>query len=227
VTYGLTDDCDFQARNVRQSVEGTDYELYHKGEKLIAVHLIVPGKHNVLNSLGAFAASMLMGIAPEVAAAALAGFSGAKRRFETKGKENGIWIVDDYAHHPTEICATLQAARETGAKRIICVFQPHRYTRTKLLYDEFCRCFGNCDKLILTHTYSAGEKPIPGISSQGLANSIQTVTGKDVMYIDSFARAEEYLYKNCREGDLVITMGAGDVFRIGEELVREFREVEK
>ena len=227
VTYGLTDDCDFQARNVRQSVEGTDYELYHKGEKLIAVHLIVPGKHNVLNSLGAFAASMLMGIAPEVAAAALAGFSGAKRRFETKGKENGIWIVDDYAHHPTEIGATLQAARETGAKRIICVFQPHRYTRTKLLYDEFCRCFDNCDKLILTHTYSAGEKPIPGISSQGLANSIQTVTGKDVMYIDSFARAEEYLYKNCREGDLVITMGAGDVFRIGEELVREFREVEK
>ena len=227
VTYGLTDDCDFQARDIRQSVDGTDYDLYNNGKKLTTIHLIVPGRHNVLNSLGAFASATLMGIAPDMAAAALAGFSGAKRRFETKGKENGIWIVDDYAHHPTEICATLQAAKETRAQRIICVFQPHRYTRTKLLYEEFCHSFSNCDKLILTHIYSAGENPIPGISSQGLAESIRVTTGQDVSYIDSFSRVEEYLYKNCREGDLVITMGAGDVFRIGEELVREFREVEK
>ena len=227
VTYGLTDDCDFQARNVRYSTEGTDYDLYHGGEKLLAVRLVVPGRHNVLNSLGAIAAAVQMGISPEAAAAALAGFSGAKRRFETKGKENGIWVVDDYAHHPTEIAATLQAAKETGAQRIVCVFQPHRYTRTKLLHEEFCKCFTNCDKLILTHIYSAGEKPIPGISSEGLAEAIRYTTGQDVMFIDSFSRVEEYLYKNCKAGDLLITMGAGDVFRIGEELVKEFQQVEK
>lgn len=227
VTYGLTEECIYQAKNIRHSIDGTDYELYHKGEKLTDVHLIVPGRHNVLNSLGAFAAAMLMGIAPDVIVAALAKFSGAKRRFETKGKENGIWVVDDYAHHPTEIAATLQAAKETGARRIVCVFQPHRYTRTKLLYDEFCNCFGNCDKLILTHIYSAGEQPIPGISGKLLAESVQQTTGQDVVFIDSFARVEEYLYKNCEKGDLVITMGAGDVFKIGEELVKEFQEVEK
>jgi len=227
VTYGMTEDCDFQARNVRYSIEGTDYDLYCKGEKCCTVHLIVPGRHNVLNSLGAFAAATLMGISTEAIVPALAKFSGAKRRFETKGKENGIWVVDDYAHHPTEIGATLLAAKETGAKRIVCVFQPHRYSRTKLLYDEFCKCFSNCDKLILTHIYSAGEKAIPGISSRGLAESIQTVTGQDVICIDNFSRVEEYLFKNCEAGDLVITMGAGDVFKIGEELVREFREVEK
>jgi UDP-N-acetylmuramate--alanine ligase len=177
--------------------------------------------------VGAFAAAALIGISPETSAAALAKFSGAKRRFETKGKENGIWIVDDYAHHPTEIIATLQAAKETGAKRIVCVFQPHRYSRTKLLYEEFCKCFTNCDKLILTHIYSAGEDPIPGVSSRGLAESIKVTTGQDVIYIENFARVEEHLFKNCKEGDLVITMGAGDVFRIGEELVKEFRQIEK
>ncbi len=227
ITYGLTEDCDYYAKNIRHSVEGTEYDLYHGGAKLISVHLIVPGRHNVLNSLGAFAAASLMGILPKVSVAALAKFSGAKRRFETKGKENGIWIVDDYAHHPTEIMATLQAAKETGAKRIVCVFQPHRYSRTKLLYEEFCKCFTNCDKLILTHIYSAGEAPIPGVSGRGLAESIKVTTGQDVMYIDSFYRVEEHLFKNCHEGDLVITMGAGDVFRIGEELVKEFRQVEK
>ncbi len=201
--------------------------MYHKGEKLVSVHLIVPGRHNVLNSLGAFATATLMGISPEVSVSALKKFSGAKRRFETKGKENGVWIVDDYAHHPTEIMATLQAAKETGAKRIVCVFQPHRYSRTKLLYDEFCKCFTNCDKLILTHVYSAGEDPIAGINSRNLAESIKVTTGQDVTYIESFSRLEEHLFKNCREGDLVITMGAGDVFRVGEELVKEYRQVEK
>lgn len=227
VTYGLTEECDYYAKDICYSVEGTNYDVYNKGKKLASVHLIVPGRHNVLNSLGAFAASVLMGIFPETIVGALAKFSGAKRRFETKGKENGIWVVDDYAHHPTEIGATLQAAKETGAKRIVCVFQPHRYTRTKLLYEEFCKCFGNCDKLILTHIYSAGEDPIPGVSGKNLAESIKVTTGKDVTYIDSFARLEEYLFKNCKPGDLVITMGAGDVFRIGEELVKEFRQIEK
>jgi UDP-N-acetylmuramate--alanine ligase len=227
ITYGLTEDCDYYAKDICYSVDGTDYDVYNNGKKLASVHLIVPGRHNVLNSLGAFAASVLMGISPETIVGALAKFSGAKRRFETKGKENGIWVVDDYAHHPTEIGATLQAAKETGAKRIVCVFQPHRYTRTKLLYEEFCKCFGNCDKLILTHIYSAGEDPIPGVSGKNLAESIKVTTGKDVTYIDSFARLEEYLFKNCKPGDLVITMGAGDVFRIGEELVKEFRQIEK
>lgn len=181
----------------------------------------------MLDSLGAISAARLMGVPLESIQASLAKFAGARRRFETKGRIDGIWVVDDYAHHPTEINATLKAARETGAKEVVCVFQPHRYTRTKLLHDEFCECFRYCDKLILTHIYSAGEAPIEGVTSKALAADIEKVTGQQVLYIDGFDEVENYLFKTAAAGDLIITMGAGDVFRIGEILLKELREVEK
>ena len=216
ISYGLTEDCDYYAKNIRHTSDGNFYDLYHKGELLGAIKLIIPGRHNVLDSLGAISAARLMGVPLE-----------SIQAFETKGRIDGIWVVDDYAHHPTEINATLKAARETGAKEVVCVFQPHRYTRTKLLHDEFCECFRYCDKLILTHIYSAGEAPIEGVTSKALAADIEKVTGQQVLYIDGFDEVENYLFKTAAAGDLIITMGAGDVFRIGEILLKELREVEK
>ena len=222
LTYGIEgEDADFVAKNITYGVNGTTYDLYCHNELLTQVHFIVPGRHNVLNSMGAFVAAREMGIAMEKILASLAKFGGAKRRFETKGKIEGVWIVDDYAHHPTEIGVTLKAARQTQPKRLLCVFQPHRYTRTQLLFDEFCASFVGCDELIIVDIYAAGEDPIEGVSSAKLAEGIHAATGQKVQYIPRLAKAEEYLQAQAQAGDLIMTIGAGDVFKIGEELVRE------
>lgn len=222
ITYGMEgEDADYTARDIVYGVDGTSYKLYYHGEFLTDVHLIVPGRHNVLNSMGAFAAAREMGIATDSILASLSKFGGAKRRFETKGKVKGVWVVDDYAHHPTEIGVTLKAACQTKPNRLLCVFQPHRYTRTQLLFDEFCQCFTGCDELILTDIYSAGEAPIEGISSEKLAEGVQAALGLNVTYIPKLSKVEEYLETHVQSGDLVMTIGAGDVFKVGEELVRE------
>lgn len=228
VTYGVDGEgADYVARDISYGVNGTSYKLYYKGEFITDVQLIVPGRHNVLNSMGAFAAAREMGIAVDSILASLKKFGGAKRRFETKGKVNGVWVVDDYAHHPTEIGVTLKAARQTQPKRLLCVFQPHRYTRTKLLFDEFCQCFKDCDELVLTDIYAASEEPIAGVSSLHLAEAIKAATGQQVQYIGKLTKAEEYLESMVQPGDLVMTIGAGDVFKIGEELVRELERKSK
>ncbi len=226
ITYGL-EDADYVAKDIHYGVDGTTYKLYYKDEFITDVRLIVPGRHNVLNSVGAFAAAREMGIAEESILASLAKFGGAKRRFETKGKVNGVWVVDDYAHHPTEIEVTLKAARQTQPKRLLCLFQPHRYTRTKLLFNEFCNCFADCDELILTDIYAASEAPIPGITSEALAEGVRKALGKEVTYISRLAKAEEYLEAKAEAGDLIMTVGAGDVFKVGEELVRELERKNK
>ncbi len=226
ITYGL-EDADYVAKDIQYGVDGTTYKLYHKEEFVTDVRLIVPGRHNVLNSVGAFAAAREMGVAKERILASLAKFGGAKRRFETKGKVNGVWVVDDYAHHPTEIEVTLKAARQTQPKRLLCLFQPHRYTRTKLLFNEFCNCFADCDELILTDIYAASETPIPGITSEALAEGVRKALGKEVTYISRLAKAEEYLEAKAEAGDLILTVGAGDVFKVGEELVRELERKNK
>ena len=222
LTYGMEgENADYTARNISYGVAGTSYELYFHDEFVTEVHLVVPGRHNVLNSMGAFAAAREMGIATDKILASLKQFGGAKRRFETKGKVEGVWIVDDYAHHPTEIGVTLKAARQTKPERLLCVFQPHRYTRTQLLFDEFCQSFKDCDELIIVDVYAAGEDPIPGVNSAKLAEGIHAATGQKVQYIPRLAKAEEYLQAMAQAGDLIMTIGAGDVFKIGEELVRE------
>ena len=222
LTYGFEgENADYIAKNITYGEDGTTYALYFQDEFLTEVHLVVPGRHNVLNSMGAFAAAREMGIATEKILASLKKFGGAKRRFETKGKVNGVWVVDDYAHHPTEIGVTIKAALQTKPERLLCVFQPHRYTRTKLLFDEFCQCFKGCDERIIVDVYSAGEDPIAGVSSAKLAEGIQKATGQNVQYVPRLAKAEEYLQAKAQSGDLIMTIGAGDVFKIGEELVRE------
>ena len=228
VTYALDGEtADYIAKDVEYGVNGTTYKLYYQGEFVTEVHLVVPGRHNELNSLGAFAAAREMGITVPAILASLKKFGGAKRRFETKGKVDGVWVVDDYAHHPTEIGVTLKAARQTKPERLLCVFQPHRYSRTKLLFDEFCGCFKECDQLIITDIYAASEDPIPGVTGEKLAEGIRQATGQEVMYVPSLNKAEEYLEVNATAGDLIMTIGAGDVFKIGEELVRELERKAK
>ena len=149
--------------------------------------------------------------------------TGAHIRVETKGRVNGVWVVDDYAHHPTEIGVTLKAALQTKPQRLICVFQPHRYKRTQLLFDEFCACFKGCDKLIVTDIYAASEDAIEGVNSQKLAEGIKETSGVDVEYVPLMADIESYLAANARTGDLVMTIGAGDVYKVGEALVADLQ----
>ena len=220
ISYGIdSKDADYRAENIEYGKNGTTYDILYKNEVIGKGQLIVPGRHNVLNSLGAIAAARELGIPLESILASLAHFSGAKRRFETKGKVGGVWVVDDYAHHPTEIAVTLKAARQTQPERLVCVFQPHRYTRTQLLLDQFAVAFKDCDELIITDIYAASEDPIPGVSGEMLAHKIAETTGQKVRYISGQDKIEETLEREVRPGDLVITMGAGDVTAVGPQVV--------
>ena len=227
ISYGIdSKDADYRAENIEYGKNGTTYDILYKNEVIGKGQLIVPGRHNVLNSLGAIAAARELGTPLESILASLAHFSGAKRRFETKGKVGGVWVVDDYAHHPTEIAVTLKAARQTQPERLVCVFQPHRYTRTQLLLDQFAVAFKDCDELIITDIYAASEDPIPGVSGEMLAHKIAETTGQKVRYISGQDKIEETLEREVRPGDLVITMGAGDIYRLGEQLVQALERSE-
>ena len=222
ITFGMVNSgADYIADDIVYDTKGTSYKIYCKEKFICQVQLIVPGLHNVLNSLGAFVAAREMGIPEEKILASLKKFAGAKRRFETKGRVKDIWVVDDYAHHPTEIAVTIKAALQTKPKRLLAVFQPHRYTRTQLLFNDFCKCFEGCDTLLITDIYEASEAPIPGVNSLVLAEGVKKATGQNVMYVPGLDQAEKYFAENAQPGDLVITIGAGNVVNIGEELVKE------
>jgi D-ala D-ala ligase N-terminal domain protein len=178
----------------------------------------------VLNALACIAVARLAGVDFARIQGALAEFHGAKRRFQTKGKERGVWVVDDYAHHPTEIAVTLAAARQTNPGRLICVFQPHRYSRTQLLRSEFGGCFRAADLLLLTDVYAAGEAPIPGISGKTLMEEVAEQTGQNAVYLPDRTDLERYLAQHVRAGDLVITMGAGNILEVGEALVERLKD---
>ncbi len=227
--YGVeAEDCHLRARDVQTGPEGTRFSVWQDGRPLGEVTLAVPGEHNVLNALAALAVGLEVGVPFGVAAQALAGFHGAKRRFQVIHDRDGILVVDDYAHHPTEIRATLRAARQRrgAAGRVIAVFQPQRYSRTRLLMDEFARAFGDADKVILTEIYAPpGERPIPGVSSAVLAERIAQEEGRPV---DLFASREdliEHLLATVRPGDLVLTMGAGDIWTVARDLARRLQAV--
>jgi len=191
------------------------YTLMHEDEPVCEIKLSVPGIHNVSNSLAAIAACSLAGCSPASAAKALLKFGGTHRRFEIKGISDGVTVIDDYAHHPSEIAATLRAAEKYNHSRIWCVFQPHTYSRTKCLMDDFAVSFVNADFVILTDIYAAREKDTGEVNSSMLADKI-ALTGKKVIYMKDFCDIVEYLDKNVGSGDLVITMGAGDIYRIGD-----------
>jgi len=173
----------------------------------------------VLDALACIVTGLSIGVPFPKLAEGLAHFHGAKRRFQTKGREQDIWVVDDYAHHPTEIAATLRAAKETQPGRLVCVFQPHRYSRTQLLHEEFGRAFVAADKLVLTDVYAAGEAPLEGISGETILEEVNRQSGQDVTYIQDKAQLAGFLRQQVQPGDLIITMGAGDIYKTGEELV--------
>ena len=190
------------------------FTLCQKGKAICRVNLPLIGHFNIANALAAIAASALCGVSPEDAAKSLASFKGAARRFELKFKTNGFTVADDYAHHPSEIAATLAGAKNTGAKRIITVFQPHTYSRTHDLFDDFVRALSASDMVILPDIYAARETDTLGVSSEKLANAI----GERAIYMKTFDEIAAYLAKEAKDGDLILTMGAGDVYKIANLL---------
>ncbi len=223
-SYGIDVSADYQAANIGAEGSGISFDVMHEGKNLGHVTLNIPGRHNVLNAMAAIVTGLSIGLTVEQMAKGLAAFHGAKRRFQTKGREKGVWVLDDYAHHPTEIHTTLEAAKQTNPKRLICVFQPHRYSRTKLLHKEFGQAFRPADLLVLTDIYSAGEAPIEGIHGETILEEVVEQTGQKVTYIKERENVAEYLRSIVEEGDMVMTMGAGDIYKTGEELVELLKE---
>ena len=190
------------------------------------ITLRIPGEHNVLNALATVIVGLEIGISFAVIAAGLADFHGTKRRFQTLLHNDNIWLIDDYAHHPTEIQATLRAAREVAANRLICVFQPHRYTRTQLLQDEFAAAFDAADILVFTDVYSAGEQPIPGIDGALLARLVTERAhneNQEIRYVADKKELPTYLQDLVHQGDMMIVMGAGDICECGYALARQWK----
>ncbi len=219
ITYGHDNGCDYYASDIDHDRQGNASFLLHSpSEEPRKVTLQVPGGHNVHNALAAIATADLLGISRENTLAALRDFRGTDRRFEYKGTVNGVTIIDDYAHHPTEITATLQAAQNYPHKTLWCMFQPHTYSRTKTFMEQFARALTLADRVVLTDIYAAREKDTLGISSRDLQAAVQRL-GRKCDYFPSFEEAEKFLLENCINGDLLITMGAGDVVKIGESLL--------
>ncbi len=219
VTYGYSKDGDFYAENTVFDENGYPiFDICSKGKKICTIHLSVPGEHNILNAMAAFAVCFKLGVEPEVIAETLHSFTGTHRRFDYTGTtKNGVVVIDDYAHHPTEIKATLSAAAKVKHNKLWCVFQPHTYTRTKALFKEFTEAFDNVDVLILTDIYAAREKDIYGISSFKLMRSMrEKYPDREIYYVSDFEDIAKYLNKKAEAGDIIMTMGAGDVYKVGE-----------
>jgi UDP-N-acetylmuramate--alanine ligase len=221
-TYGMSTQADVQARNVKFEGLRSRFTLHHKGEPLGDIRLNLPGIHNVYNAMASVAVGFELGIPFETVKAALETVEGVQRRLEIKGDINGITIVDDYGHHPTEIKTTLQAAKEAWPdRRMVVVFQPHRYSRTRALFDEFTRSFYQSDVLLVLPIYSAGEKVIEGVDSSSMCDGIRQHGHKEVICNDTIAAAVAGLKDILVPGDILLTLGAGDVWKVGEEVLRE------
>ena len=219
VTYGTGSALDYSAANISHNELGNaSFDFIKKGNFMSRITLSVNGEHNVSNALAALAAADLLGIPVCEASEGLKKFRGTKRRFEYKGEVNGITIIDDYAHHPTEIKASLMAARHYPHREIWCVFQPHTFTRTKALFHEFVEALSYTDHIILADIYAARETDTLGISSADIAEEL-CKTGADAYYLPTFEKIEAFCMEKCKKGDMLITMGAGDVVNIGDSLL--------
>jgi UDP-N-acetylmuramate--alanine ligase len=220
VTYGTSSQADLVASHIEFRDFGVSCQVRHKGNLLGMLNLQIPGKHGILNSLAAVATALELEIPFATIASALASFQNADRRFQIKGKKDDIMVVDDYGHHPTEIVATLSAARNACDRRIVAVFQPHRYTRTKALAEDFARAFNHADVLLVLPIYAASEEPIPGVTAEMLVEKMKKFGHRDVSYAANFAAARQILEDKLQDGDLLLTLGAGDVWKVGEEFLR-------
>jgi UDP-N-acetylmuramate--alanine ligase len=221
VTYGMTAQADISASNIRYGdTFGVSFTVTRRGEVLGEISMPVPGKHNIYNALAATAVALELDVPFAKVAEAFAGFKNANRRFQFKGEVGGIAVVDDYGHHPTEILATLEAAkRGSGGRRTVVVFQPHRYSRTNELMDEFALCFNNADVLHVLDIYAASENPIEGVTAEVLTENIRKYGHRNVHYIGGIDTAAEKVCEGVEQGDLVITLGAGTVTRLADEII--------
>ncbi|HVG35921.1 MAG TPA: UDP-N-acetylmuramate--L-alanine ligase [Pyrinomonadaceae bacterium] len=225
VTYGLSAQADISAHGIRfNGGFGSNFTVWRGDEVIGEVALRVPGLHNIYNSLAAIAVGLELEVEFKQIAAALGEFAGAERRFQNKGEEQGVMVVDDYGHHPTEIKATLAGAKiGSSGRRMVVLFQPHRYSRTKDLMEEFARSFNNADVLFVTDIYAASEDPLDGVTSEVLTDAIKRYGHKNAHYIGALDTAAEVLRSQTRPNDLVITLGAGPVYRAGEQLLELLR----
>jgi UDP-N-acetylmuramate--alanine ligase len=223
ITYGLNGQADLQAVDLTHRQNVTRFVVLSGGKELGEIELQIPGKHNVQNALAAIAVGLEMGIPFAKVKAGIEKFTGVFRRWEVKADIGGVTVIDDYAHHPTEIRATLAGAKAGWRRRLICVFQPHLYSRTRDFYDEFGRSFFNADVLVLTDVYPAREEPIQGVSGELNVNAAREFGHKNVAYVPDKKDIPAYLLKIKQPGDIIITMGAGDIWRFGEEFIMNLR----
>jgi UDP-N-acetylmuramate--alanine ligase len=220
ITYGTSSQADLVISDVKLEGLESEFRLTFKGEDLGLFRLPhPPGMHNVRNAAAAAAVALYLNVPSDLIREGLAKFAGVGRRFDIKGVVGDITVIDDYGHHPAEIRATLEAARGCKFNRLLVLFQPHRYTRTQHLWDEFCRAFNQADVLVLTDIYAASEAPIPGVTSESLANAIREAGHKNVHYFGSMQEGIEHLLREARPGDAILTIGAGNVSRASNELM--------
>ena len=219
-TFGLGEKANWRAENIVHEADGRNsFDVYHNGAFFTTIHLHIPGEHNITNALAAIGASAFLGAAPEDCVKGLHHYTGTERRFQLKGKKDGITVIDDYAHHPTEIKAALAAAQNVQHNTTWCVFQPHTFSRTRFLFDEFGEAFGDADEIIIADIFAARETDDGTVSAAQLADRIAQ-TGKSARYVGDFAAIEAYLREHCKSGDLLMTVGAGDVYKIGENFLK-------
>ena len=222
VTYGFAERCQVRCRVIGREGIGTRFEVSFPDGTAVTAVTRVPGDHMALNGTAALTAAWVLGLDVTAAAEALSGFSGVRRRFDMVGEVDGVTVVDDYAHHPTEVRATLAAARALDFERVVVLFQPHRYSRTEALAGDFGDAFADADRVVFMDVYSAGEAPIPGVSGKTLVERLLGGHPRaQVAYLPHRGDVVAFLASRCRPGDLVLTMGAGDVTAVGPELVRE------
>jgi UDP-N-acetylmuramate--alanine ligase len=224
-TYGQSTQADYQARDITFGEMKSHFTVIHRGEDLGQFVLAMPGMHNVYNALAAIAVGLELDIPLPDIKRSLASAEGVQRRMEIKGEVNGIVVVDDYGHHPTEIQVTLEAVKDNWPeRRKVVVFQPHRYTRTQALLEDFTRSFNNSDFLVVLPIYAASEAPISGVSGEILGRCIRAHGHRNVICVDSLKRCVDYLEHTLVPGDLLLTLGAGDVYRVGEMLLTRLTE---
>ncbi len=216
VTYGFSRNCDVYAEDLKFEGKSSECVVLSRGEKIGKLTVNIPGKHNITNALAATAVCLELGVEFEVIKEAVAEFSGVFRRFEIKGEKDGVLVIDDYAHHPTEIRATLEAARKGWNRRIVCVFQPHTYSRVKNFYKDFGRSFDDADVLVVTDIYPAREKPIEGITGELIAETAKRSGHKNVRYLPNKDTLYSKVKKITSDNDIVITIGAGDIWKIAD-----------
>jgi UDP-N-acetylmuramate--alanine ligase len=217
----LSAQADYRAVNRRFTPAGTVFEVVYQKHILGKIELCVPGDYNVKNAMAAVAVSMELGIPFRRIARAMKQFKSLRRRFEIKKIKKGIMVVDDYAHHPTEITASLQGAKDTYDRNIIAIFQPHLYSRTKDFCDAFGQSFFNADLLIVTDIYPAREKPVKGVTGKLIADAAVKFGHHRVKYFKDKGRVVKYVINRAKKGDMILTMGAGDIWKIGERIIRE------